>query len=851
MKRLQIISLFLLTSFLWSAGLYAQTLEKDSLALVALYKSTDGDRWTYHTNWLTNRPLSDWYGITVSRNRVTSIELSDNNLSGTIPVELWSMNGLNYLFLDGNNISGELPADISGLENITRIGLSENNLSGKIPEEIGSLTHLVFLWLGINHFQGELPASLGRLSNLTQLKVQNNNLEGYIPAEIAELTNLDILDLSDNFFSGAVPREFNRLENLRLCYLDNNLLQDLPDLSGMTNISTFYVQNNRLTFEDLETNSQTFGSSFSYLFQDSVGDVVFTTIEEGDSYTMSVSVGGTANYYQWFKNDTLINGATDSVYSIASAAVEDGGTYICRIRNTIATALTLYSRPIHVSVISALAQDSLALVALYDSTNGDNWTHKDNWLTDQPVSTWYGVKVINGRVQEIELTSNNLEGPLPNELGKMTELTKFNFANNKLSGHLPDSLVNLVHLRFMGLQKNRMSGEIPAWIDQLTSLTLLVLAQNNFSGEIPASIANLSHLWSLALWQNQLSGSIPESLGDLPSVERLSLGYNQLNGPIPQSLGKLSGVTELSLAHNNLTGEIPDTLKNLIKLTSLNLSGNNFTGPLPEWLGSFTDLYRLSLNNNDFYGEVPDTLKNLSKLNYLDVSDNHFDDLPDLSALSPTLTYFYVQRNQLTFEDIEPNMVFTNLQYSPQEKVGEEMDSTVVEGDSITLIVEVGGSANHYQWYKDGSELPGDTLSVYKISSAALSDSGSYTCQITNDIVSGLTLESQPFVVHVKSSTGLQDNRSRVLPQKYVLRQNYPNPFNPSTRIVFELPQAADVTINLYNVLGQKVAVLLNEHKAAGYHSVNFNAAHLSAGIYYYEINAGHFHQFKKMTLIK
>ncbi len=625
----------------------------------------------------------------------------------------------------------------------------------------------------------------------------------------------------------------------------------MPDLSGMTNISTFYVHYNRLTFEDLETNSQTFGSNFYYLYQDSVGNEVYASITEGDSYTMSVSVGGTANYYQWFKNDTLISGATDSIYSIASAAVEDGGTYICRIRNNIATALTLYSRPIHVNVASALVQDSLALVALYDSTNGENWTHKDNWLTDQPVSTWYGVKVIDGRVQEIELTSNNLDGPLPNELGKMTALTKFNFAHNKLSGHLPDSLVNLVHLWFMGLQKNRLSGEIPAWIDQLTSLKLLILSQNNFSGEIPASIAHLNQLSNLALWHNHLYGSIPESLGDLPSLQSLDLSHNQLSGPIPESLGKVSTLKELSLSFNKLSGEIPDTLKNLTNLTTLNLNDNNFTGPVPEWLGNFTDLYRLSLKNNDFYGEVPDTLKNLSQLTYLDLSDNRFDNLPDLSALLPTLTYFYVQRNRLTFEDIEPNMVFTNLQYSPQEKVGEEMDSTLVEGDSIVLSVEVGGSANHYQWYKDGTELPGDTLSVYKISSAALSDSGSYTCQVTNDIVSGLTLKSLPFVIHVKSSTGLQDNVSGGLPQRYALRQNYPNPFNPSTRIVFELPQAADVTINLYNVLGQKVAVLLNEHKAAGYHSVNFNAAQLSAGIYYYEIKAGRFHQFKKMVLVK
>ena len=355
----------------------------------------------------------------------------------------------------------------------------------------------------------------------------------------------------------------------------------------------------------------------------------------------------------------------------------------------------------------------------------------------------------------------------------------------------------------------------------------------------------------MALWSNQLSGPIPESIGNLPALERLDLSSNGFSGPIPEFLGQMSGLTELGLSYNNFSGEIPDTLKNLTHLTSLRLEQNNLSGKLPEWLGNFTDLYNLVLGRNDFYGAVPDTLRNLSNLTYLDVSFNRFDYLPDLSALTPTLAHFYVRNNLLTFEDIESNMVISGLAYAPQADVGEGMDSTLVEGDSISFSVEVGGSANHYQWYKDGTELPGDTLSVYEISPAALSDSGSYTCQITNDIVSGLTLKSLPFVVHVKSSTGVQDNGSLGLPQKYVLRQNYPNPFNPSTIINYELPITKDVTLVVYNALGQKVRTLVNKRQEAGKYALTFDASALSSGIYYYKLSTGNFVQIRKMIYMK
>ena len=89
------------------------------------------------------------------------------------------------------------------------------------------------------------------------------------------------------------------------------------------------------------------------------------------------------------------------------------------------------------------------------------------------------------------------------------------------------------------------------------------------------------------------------------------------------------------------------------------------------------------------------------------------------------------------------------------------------------------------------------------------------------------------------------------VPSKFELSQNYPNPFNPSTTISYDLPVDGKVSIRLFDMSGKEVSVLVNEVKSAGYYSVNFNAASLSSGIYFYSIEANNFTATKKMMLVK
>jgi hypothetical protein len=105
------------------------------------------------------------------------------------------------------------------------------------------------------------------------------------------------------------------------------------------------------------------------------------------------------------------------------------------------------------------------------------------------------------------------------------------------------------------------------------------------------------------------------------------------------------------------------------------------------------------------------------------------------------------------------------------------------------------------------------------------------------------------FAGHIVSAS--EDLLQIGIPEKYELLQNYPNPFNPSTTIKYSIPEEGYVNLTVYNIIGQNVAELVNEHLRAGYYEVTFNANNLGSGFYIYRITSEKFNSTKKMLLIK
>lgn len=213
-----------------------------------------------------------------------------------------------------------------------------------------------------------------------------------------------------------------------------------------------------------------------------------------------------------------------------------------------------------------------ALVSLYNATDGENWVSNDGWLTTTTPCEWYGVACNSeGHVHQIFLEDNQLVGPIPPELGDLTELT------------------------WLQLNSNQLNGPIPPELGKLTQVTWLRLEFNELTGSIPPELANMAELDSLYLADNQLTGPIPPELGNFPHLYKLNLSFTQLSGPIPPELANLSTLETLVVTGTALEGPLPSSFTSLENLFYFHFLDTAICTPkdaeVQAWLQNITDLY--------------------------------------------------------------------------------------------------------------------------------------------------------------------------------------------------------------------------------------------------------------------
>ena len=234
-------------------------------------------------------------------------------------------------------------------------------------------------------------------------------------------------------------------------------------------------------------------------------------------------------------------------------------------------------------VTVAPSLDRATLVALYEAMGGANWTTNARWLTDAPLERWHGVRTEGGRVVELALGGNNLEGPIPPALSELSHLRLLELWGNELTGTIPRALGDLSELRVVELWNNALSGLMPPELGNLSNLEVMSLHRNNLTGPIPRAFRRLSNLRVLQLSDNELTGAIRAEIGQLPNLQRLHLHRNELMGPIPPELGSLPRIEEILLLENRLSGPVPPELGTLPSLTQLDLTNNReMSGVLPS-----------------------------------------------------------------------------------------------------------------------------------------------------------------------------------------------------------------------------------------------------------------------------
>ena len=277
----------------------------DSLALVALYNSTAGTNW--FVDWNLNQPVcTPWTGV----------ELDDSGYVITIQ-------------LSGNNLTGTLPPEIGNFSRLSSLQLDNNNISGSIASEIGNLSELTILFLDNNDFTGTVPSTFG------------------------DLGKIEILYLDNNDLSGAIPQSFTNLTFLQKLDIFNNAFDSLPDMSAI-NIqpNKFRIFNNNFTFDDILPNSAA-ALGDNYFPQDSVFESTTVFLNTGSTYTIDLDIddGILDSDYQWYKNGFLFGGPLNT-NSLTFSPVDwnTAGTYNCTITNPNAPELSLYSRAVNIVV---------------------------------------------------------------------------------------------------------------------------------------------------------------------------------------------------------------------------------------------------------------------------------------------------------------------------------------------------------------------------------------------------------------------------------------------------------------------------------------------------------------------
>ena len=353
---------------------------------------------------------------------------------------------------------------------------------------------------------------------------------------------------------------------------------------------------------------------------DGNGDVVAGvefSWESGDAAVATVNASG------------LVTGVAAGMVTITARSGGARGTADITVQNPVASP------------------DREVLVALYNATDGPNWSYADNWVTDAPLGNWSGVEVdARGRVTALDLSFSNLSGPILPDLGNLTNLETLHLGyNDNLSGPIPPELGNLANLRVLRLGHSNLSGPIPPELGNLTNLTHLRLDYSELSGPIPPELLNLTDLTDLWLGDSNLSGPIPPELGNFTSLEYLYLSHSNLSGPIPPELGNLANLSVLRLSTAGLSGPIPPELGNLTSLYWLDLGGN-LSGPIPPELGNLANLTELDLRDSNVSGPLPSELGSLTNLRALRLDGNELTSpIPQSFLALDMLTRFSFSNN--------------------------------------------------------------------------------------------------------------------------------------------------------------------------------------------------------------
>ncbi|KAL6311444.1 hypothetical protein AAG906_005349 [Vitis piasezkii] len=543
--------------------------------------------------------------------RLRSLNLFDSAFTGQIPSELLALSKLVFLDLSGNPMlqlqKPSLRNLVQNLAHLKKLQLSEVNISSTIPHELENLSSLTTLFLRGCGLHGEIPFSLVNMSQLTTLTLARNQLSGQIPSWLMNLTQLTELDLGANNLEGGIPSSLFELVSLQYLSVQGNSLNgtvELNMLHKLKSLTSFQLSNNRLSLLGYTRTNVTL-PKFKLLGLDSCNLTEFPDFLQNQDELKVVFLANNKIHGPIPKNK-LTGEISPLICNMSSLMFLDLSSN--NLSGRIPQCLANLSKSLSVLDLGSNSLDGPIPQTCTVPNNLRVVDLGENQFQGQIPRSFANCMML----EHLVLGNNQIDDIFPFWLGALPQLQVLILRSNRFHGAIGSwhSNFRFPKLRIVDLSDNKFIGDLPSeYFQNWDAMKLTDIAndlrymQARPTFQIPGYRWTIPYMYSMTMTNrgmqrfyekipdifiaidfsgNNFKGQIPTSIGNLKGLHLLNLGSNNLTGHIPSSLGNLTQLESLDLSQNQLSGEIPLQLTGITFLAFFNVSHNHLTGPIPQ-----------------------------------------------------------------------------------------------------------------------------------------------------------------------------------------------------------------------------------------------------------------------------